>query len=32
MVANISSFEVSDESLPNLREYSLANSLFWVCM
>ncbi|KAK7725963.1 atp3 gamma subunit of the F1 sector of mitochondrial F1F0 ATP synthase [Botryosphaeria dothidea] len=27
--ANISSFEVSDESLPNLREYSLANSLFW---
>ncbi|EKG22368.1 ATPase F1 complex gamma subunit [Macrophomina phaseolina MS6] len=27
--ANISSFEVNDESLPNLREYSLANSLFW---
>lgn len=28
-VANISAFEVDDEVLGNLREYSLANSLFW---
>ncbi|KAI4716851.1 ATP synthase F1 gamma [Aureobasidium sp. EXF-10727] len=27
--ANISSFEVDDSILGNLREYSLANSLFW---
>lgn len=27
--ANISAFEVEDEALANLREYSLANSLFW---
>ncbi|ATY60679.1 ATP synthase subunit gamma precursor [Cordyceps militaris] len=26
---NISSFEVDDQVLENLREYSLANSLFW---
>jgi F-type H+-transporting ATPase subunit gamma len=26
---NYSSFEVEEEVLPNLREYSLANSLFW---
>lgn len=29
MPANISSFEVDDSVLENLREYSLANSLFW---
>ncbi|KAL2757634.1 hypothetical protein ACRALDRAFT_2098983 [Sodiomyces alcalophilus JCM 7366] len=27
--ANISAFEVEDEVLGNLREYSLANSLYW---
>lgn len=27
--ANISAFEVGDETLANLREYALANSLFW---
>ncbi|KAM0278382.1 hypothetical protein ACHAQH_005204 [Verticillium albo-atrum] len=27
--ANFSSFEVDEELLPNLREYALANSLFW---
>lgn len=27
--ANISAFEVEDEALANLREYSLANSLYW---
>ncbi|KAL7798107.1 ATPase [Trichoderma ceciliae] len=26
---NISAFEVEDEALTNLREYSLANSLYW---
>ncbi|KAL1639951.1 atp3 gamma subunit of the F1 sector of mitochondrial F1F0 ATP synthase [Diplodia intermedia] len=26
---NLSSFEIEDETLPNLREYSLANSLYW---
>ncbi|PTB65334.1 ATP synthase F1 gamma [Trichoderma citrinoviride] len=26
---NISAFEVEDESLGNLREYSLANSIYW---
>jgi len=26
---NISAFEVEDEALANLREYSLANSLYW---
>ncbi|EGR50224.1 hypothetical protein MKX07_007491 [Trichoderma sp. CBMAI-0711] len=26
---NLSAFEVEDESLGNLREYSLANSLYW---
>lgn len=29
MPANISSFEVDDSVLENLREYSLANSLYW---
>lgn len=28
-IANISAFEVEDEALGNLREYSLANSLYW---
>lgn len=28
-LANISAFEVGDEVLENLREYALANSLFW---
>ncbi|KAM0481340.1 hypothetical protein ACHAPX_003444 [Trichoderma viride] len=27
--ANISAFEVEDDALGNLREYSLANSLYW---
>ncbi|KAF7588628.1 atp3 gamma subunit of the F1 sector of mitochondrial F1F0 ATP synthase [Aspergillus hancockii] len=27
--ANISAFEIDDSALANLREYSLANSLFW---
>ena len=27
--ANISAFEVSDEVLANLREFSLANNIFW---
>lgn len=27
--ANISTFEVEDEALASLREYSLANNLFW---
>jgi len=27
--ANYSAFEIEDEILPNLREYSLANSLYW---
>lgn len=26
---NFSAFEIDDEVLPNLREYSLANSLYW---
>lgn len=26
---NLSSFEVEESTLPNLREYALANSLFW---
>lgn len=29
-VAQYSAFEIEDEVLPNLREYSFANSLFWV--
>ena len=28
-VANYSAFEVEEDVLPNLREYGLANSLFW---
>lgn len=28
-LANFSAFEVEEEALTNLREYSLANSLFW---
>jgi len=31
-VANFSAFEIEDEVLPNLREYALANSLYWVCI
>jgi F-type H+-transporting ATPase subunit gamma len=27
--ANISSYEVDDEALSSLREYALANNLFW---
>ncbi|KAF1932265.1 ATP synthase F1 gamma [Didymella exigua CBS 183.55] len=27
--ANYSAFEIEDEALPNLREYALANSLYW---
>jgi len=27
--ANFAAFEIEDETLPNLREYALANSLFW---
>lgn len=27
--ANFSAFEVEEEALSNLREYSLANSLYW---
>ena len=27
--ANITAFEIDDEVLANLREYALANSLFW---
>ncbi|CCX06840.1 ATPase, F1 complex, gamma subunit domain-containing protein [Pyronema domesticum] len=27
--ANITAFEISDEQLPNLREFALANSIFW---
>ncbi|KAF1360466.1 ATP synthase F1 gamma [Lizonia empirigonia] len=27
--ANYAAFEIEDEALPNLREYALANSLFW---
>ena len=29
MPAQFSAFEIEDEVLPNLREYALANSLFW---
>ncbi len=28
-LANFSAFEVDEELLSNLREYSLANSLYW---
>ena len=28
-LANISAFEADEEVLANLREYSLANSLYW---
>ena len=28
-IANFSSFELDDSVLPNLREYALANSLYW---
>lgn len=27
--ANISAFEIDDEALAGLREYALANNLFW---
>ena len=30
-VANFAAFEIDDEVLTNLKEYALANSLFWVC-
>lgn len=30
IVANFAAFEIDDEVLSNFREYSLANSLFWV--
>lgn len=29
VLANISAFEADDDVLANLREYSLANSLYW---
>lgn len=29
LTANFSAFEIDDEVLSNLREYALANSLFW---
>lgn len=28
-IENFSAFEVDEELLPNLREYSLANAIFW---
>lgn len=28
-IANIAAFEIDDEVLANLREYALANSLYW---
>ena len=28
-IANFAAFEIDDETLPNLREYALANSLYW---
>lgn len=27
---NIAAFEIEDEQLPNLREFALANSIYWV--
>lgn len=29
-VANFAAFEIDDEVLGNMREYALANSLYWV--
>ena len=29
VLANFAVFEIDDEILPNLREYALANSLYW---
>jgi F-type H+-transporting ATPase subunit gamma len=29
VTANFAAYEIDDEVLANLREYSLANSLFW---
>jgi len=29
-LANFSAFEIDDEVLANLREYALANSIYWV--
>ena len=29
--ANYAAFEIDDEVLANMREYALANSLYWVC-
>ena len=29
-IANFAAFEIDDEVLGNLREYALANSLYWV--
>lgn len=28
-IANISAFEIDDEALASLREYALANNLYW---
>ena len=28
-VANIAAFEIDDDALENLREYALANNLYW---
>lgn len=30
IVANFAAFEIDDEVLGNMREYALANSLYWV--
>ena len=30
LLANFSAFEIDDEVLANLREYALANSIYWV--
>ena len=32
LLANFAAFEIDDEVLANLREYALANSLYWVCL
>jgi hypothetical protein len=30
LLANIAAFEIDEEQLPNLREFGLANSIYWV--
>ena len=30
LTANFSAFEIDDEELPNLREFALANAVYWV--